>query len=142
MPHSFSFPLLLIARFVSFTSIRPSAAIFQGPVPTPLFRPLTIVSTHSILHLTQAQLPTGTCTPFSANACPTSYSPCCAYLCAEAQVPFLVCQPTAQTFLASCNACPTPTMTTVTTPPPMSTSSGAGAIVTITSVITITECEL
>lgn len=52
---------------------------------------------------------TSTCTPQSIAACPTPYNPCCAYICAEAQVPFDVCSPTNDTDLAVCSACPTPT---------------------------------
>lgn len=54
-------------------------------------------------------LNTSTCTPQSIAACPTPYDPCCAFVCAEAQVPFEVCAPTNRTVLASCYACPTPT---------------------------------
>ncbi|KAF3909920.1 hypothetical protein ABW21_db0208274 [Orbilia brochopaga] len=55
-----------------------------------------------------------TCTPFSApvGACPTPFDPCCAYICAEAQVPFAVCQTTSATYLAQCSACPTDSVTT------------------------------
>ncbi|KAG6989847.1 hypothetical protein G7Y79_00062g093250 [Physcia stellaris] len=47
-------------------------------------------------------LSTSTCERSSASACPTAYTPCCAYLCAEAQVPFLVCSQENQTVLAQC----------------------------------------
>jgi hypothetical protein len=48
------------------------------------------------------------CTPSSASECPTTPAPCCAYLCAEAQVPFLVCQPTdGSGEFAVCSKCPT-----------------------------------
>ena len=52
------------------------------------------------------------CARPSASACPSPYDPCCASLCAEAQVPFLVCSPESQTFLASCDACPSTTPST------------------------------
>lgn len=45
----------------------------------------------------------------SIDACPTQYDPCCAYVCAEAQVPFLVCSPVNETFLAQCEQCASPT---------------------------------
>jgi hypothetical protein len=62
----------------------------------------------ALSNISPAPTPTN-CTPFSANACPTPFNTCCPFLCAEAQVRFLVCQTTSATFLASCNACPSPT---------------------------------
>ncbi|KAK6334543.1 hypothetical protein TWF730_003757 [Orbilia blumenaviensis] len=62
-----------------------------------------------------------TCTAYSApaGACPTTYDTCCAFLCAEAQVPFEVCQPTdGSGEFATCTACagaPTTALTTTTT---------------------------
>lgn len=67
-----------------------------------------------------------TCSRQSIAACPTAYDPCCAYVCAEAQVPFKVCSPTTDTVLAQCSKCPFPTSTsaldttTKTSEPPVS----------------------
>ncbi len=61
-----------------------------------------------------ASINTATCTPQSIAACPTSYDPCCAFICAEAQVPFDVCSPSNRTQLAVCSQCPTPIATTAT----------------------------
>ncbi|KAK6519194.1 hypothetical protein TWF281_003883 [Arthrobotrys megalospora] len=75
----------------------------------------------SILAATVSAQTSSTCTPFSApaGACPTAYDSCCAFLCAEAQVPFGVCQPTDGTGeFATCTACaggPTTAVTTTTT---------------------------
>jgi len=101
-----------------------------------------------------------TCTPFSAAACPpaTAYDPCCAYICAEAQVPFLVCQTTSATFLAQCTQCPiavtgSPTSETTTASETGSATTqggegggeGGGEVnygtVVITSVITVYETQ-
>ncbi|EPS35623.1 hypothetical protein H072_10964 [Dactylellina haptotyla CBS 200.50] len=75
---------------------------------------------------------TDTCTNRSApnGACPTAFDSCCAFICAEAQVPFAVCQPTdgSGTF-AQCTACPggtasaTSTIPTTTIPPSSSMNS-------------------
>jgi len=64
-----------------------------------------------------------TCSPYSAAACPTAFSSCCAYICAEAQVPFAVCQPTdGSGQFASCSACPgAPLTSTVTSSPTITT---------------------
>lgn len=72
---------------------------------------------------------TATCTPQSIAACPTSYDPCCAFICAEAQVPFDVCSPNNRTELAGCSQCPSPIATA---------TSGSKLIVTITDTITPT----
>ena len=53
-----------------------------------------------------------TCARQSIAACPTPYDPCCAFVCAEAQVPFKVCSPENETVLAQCSKCPSPTSTT------------------------------
>jgi len=58
---------------------------------------------------------TANCTPQSINACPTSYDPCCAFICAETQVPFDVCSPSNRTELAVCSQCPLATATATTT---------------------------
>ena len=64
-----------------------------------------LTSTSSISNITSVN--TATCTPQSIAACPTSYDPCCAFICAEAQVPFDVCSPSNRTELAVCSQCPT-----------------------------------
>ncbi|KAK6539146.1 hypothetical protein TWF694_009390 [Orbilia ellipsospora] len=75
---------------------------------------------------------TSTCSAgFSAPAgvCPTPYDSCCAYICAEAQVPFAVCQPTDGTGqFATCTACAggsSTTATSTTTTMVSSTTSSA-----------------
>ena len=90
-----------------------------------------------------AQLTTSTCSRTSAAACPTSSSPCCAYLCAEAQVPFDVCSPDDETGdFASCQACPTslttPTATTIATNASTSISSTTIPATTITAPVNAT----
>lgn len=68
-------------------------------------------------------LSTSTCARSSAAACPTPYTPCCAYLCAEAQVPFLVCSQQNETVLAQCQKCPAPTDISVPDNTPIPTIS-------------------
>ena len=76
----------------------------------------------TITTATTTDVDTATCTPQSINACPTSYDPCCAFICAEAQVPFDVCSPSNRTELAVCSQCPLATatafLTSSTTLPP------------------------
>ena len=75
---------------------------------------------------TTTTLNTSTCSRQSIAACPTPYDPCCAFVCAEAQVPFDVCSPSNETFLASCYACAPPTVTpSATTPLSYMVSSSA-----------------
>lgn len=71
-----------------------------------------------------------TCTPQSIAACPTSYDPCCAFVCAEAQVPFQICSPSNRTVLAQCSACPAATI--------VPTSLTSATVATTTSSPTIT----
>ena len=67
---------------------------------------------------------TATCSRSSINACPTAYNPCCAYICAEAQVPFDVCSPEDDSGqFASCSKCPGPTVTPTQTPTLTTTST-------------------
>ncbi|KAJ6256007.1 hypothetical protein Dda_9301 [Drechslerella dactyloides] len=81
-----------------------------------------------------------TCTGgYSASACPTVYDPCCAYICAEAQVPFLVCLPTSQTVLAQCTACPTADVTTTTTTGTETSTDTATDLGSSTSTTTLTS---
>ena len=72
-----------------------------------------MVTTASAQSITSVD--TATCTPQSINACPTAYDPCCAFICAEAQVPFDVCSPSNRTELAVCSQCPSTTMTATLT---------------------------
>lgn len=106
----------------------------RRPSSTQLIQPQRISSACSCLATTSSTsitstptptstLSTSTCTRSSASACPTSYSPCCAYLCAEAQVPFLICSQENQTVLAQCQKCPTTTAAPTSTPTPTSTTS-------------------
>ncbi|KAK6330345.1 hypothetical protein TWF696_003441 [Orbilia brochopaga] len=82
-----------------------------------------------------------TCTPFSApvGACPTPYDPCCAYICAEAQVPFAICQTTSATYLAQCSACPTASVTTTTTTSTDMSTDTATDVGSSTSTTTLTS---
>ncbi|RVD89465.1 uncharacterized protein DFL_000472 [Arthrobotrys flagrans] len=76
-----------------------------------------------------------TCTPYSApaGACPTAYDSCCAFLCAEAQVPFGICQPTDGTGeFATCTACASGTATAVTTTTTTTDTATGNATDTIT----------
>ena len=81
------------------------------------FHPLSLIlylfSLHTIhataITTTSATINNSICTPQSIAACPKSYDPCCAYICAEAQVPFQVCAPSNRTVLAQCTQCPSPT---------------------------------
>lgn len=97
-----------------------------SPYPSPVFNP-------------------STCARQSTAACPvpTAYDPCCAYLCAEAQVPFLVCSPEKETVLASCSQCPsskpTPDSPSGATPPLTTTMTTSWAMPTGTSTITTTS---
>ncbi|KAK6498271.1 hypothetical protein TWF506_004510 [Arthrobotrys conoides] len=78
-----------------------------------------------------------TCTPYSApaGACPTAYDSCCAFLCAEAQVPFGICQPTDGTGeFATCTACAGGTATAIVTTTTTDTATG-----TATDTITGTD---
>lgn len=89
-------------------------------------------------------LSTSTCERSSAAACPTPYTPCCAYLCAEAQVPFLVCSQENETVLAQCQKCPSPTKTPSTTPTktPTTTPTTSPSKTTSTSTsTTASTCE-
>ncbi|KAK6347383.1 hypothetical protein TWF718_005222 [Orbilia javanica] len=82
---------------------------------------------------------TSTCTPYSApaGACPTAYDSCCAYLCAEAQVPFGICQQTDGTGeFATCTACAGGTATALTTTTTTDTTTG-----TATDTITGTNAQ-
>ncbi|KAF3082282.1 hypothetical protein TWF102_001249 [Orbilia oligospora] len=68
-----------------------------------------------------------TCTPYSApaGACPTAYDSCCAFLCAEAQVPFGICQPNDGTGeFATCTACAGGTATAIVTTTTTDTATG------------------
>lgn len=93
---------------------------------------------------TTTSVDTATCTAQSIAACPATNDPCCAFICAEAQVPFDVCSPSNRTEFAVCSQCPNPVTTatststatttlthTITTPPTMaffSTSSCSGSL--------------
>ncbi|KAF6221610.1 hypothetical protein HO133_001576 [Letharia lupina] len=80
-----------------------------------------LASAQSSYPNTTTTLNTSTCSRQSIAACPTPYDPCCAFVCAEAQVPFDVCSPNNETFLASCYACTPATATPTVTTPPSST---------------------
>ena len=101
----------------------PQSPHLPTPHPNPPF-PQRISSACSCLTTTTTTPPpvtttstfdTSTCTPQSIAACPTAYDPCCAYICAEAQVPFDVCSPNNRTVLASCSQCKYPATTTAST---------------------------
>ncbi|KAK6495018.1 hypothetical protein TWF481_003046 [Arthrobotrys musiformis] len=80
-----------------------------------------------------------TCTAYSApaGACPTTYDSCCAFLCAEAQVPFQVCQPTdGSGEFATCTTCAGGTTTAITTTTTTDTATG-----TATDTITGTDAQ-
>lgn len=72
-------------------------------------------TTHSATITTapKTTLSASTCTVkllSGTQGCPTPYDPCCAYTCAEAQVPFGVCSQTdGSGEYAVCSKCPTPT---------------------------------
>lgn len=79
-----------------------------------------------------------TCSPRSIAACPTPYDPCCAYICDEAQVPFAVCQPTNQTVLAVCSACPSGPATSSSTKTTLTSSHTITTAPTSTTISTST----
>ena len=113
-----------------------------SPHPSPVFNP-------------------STCARQSTAACPapTAYDPCCAYVCAEAQVPFRVCSPENETVLAQCSQCPSaaptpdspsgvvpPLTTSMTTSWAMPTGTGVTSTITsttstITSTLTTSTCS-
>lgn len=78
---------------------------------------------------------TATCVRSSISACPTTFNPCCAYICAEAQVPFEVCSPDNETVDASCSKCPTGKPTTSTLSHKTTTSPSSHKTSTSKSII-------
>lgn len=69
------------------------------PPPTTTTTPTTTLTTSTST--------TSTCARSSASACPTSATKCCAYLCAEAQVPFDLCSETDTSGqFQKCSKCP------------------------------------
>ena len=77
----------------------------------------------SITTTSTSSVNTATCARQSIAACPTAYDPCCAFICAEAQVPFDVCSPNNQTVLASCSQCTYPATTKTSSTPKTTTSA-------------------
>ena len=82
-----------------------------------------------------------TCARNSIATCPTPYDPCCAYICAEAQVPFDVCSPENETVLAQCSKCPVPASATSTTSSTIkSFSSSSISITSKPTTLTASTC--
>ena len=104
MPHSFH-SLFLVFHLCLLNTIHTTATTASCSITT--FTNTTTTSSTTIN--------TSSCTFQSIAACPVSYDPCCAYICAEAQVPFLVCAPENRTVLAQCTQCHFPTTTPITT---------------------------
>ena len=84
----------------------------SGPATSSSTKP-TSTSSHTITTApTSTSLATSTCSGrlLSTAGCPTPYDPCCAWVCAEAQLPYDVCSQTDGTGeFATCSKCPSPT---------------------------------
>ena len=83
-----------------------------------------------------------TCSRKSTSACLAAYDTCCAYVCAEAQVPFQICSPEKETVLAQRTKCPThkPTKHKVFTKRPCNNNSATSTDTPRLSTLSLSTC--